>query len=205
MVLNTCVSRVYRGAHSVPDLLGGALISFLSLALYLPIARDFDTWVISGSQAFYFFPVFAIGCLLLHPPRKEYSDTYGDAAAMFGTGSGTIMGSYLAVQYSIATCPFPLLLESNANRIHALSASRFQFGIVRLIVGVALLMLIKAVSKKLLTKFLLRVLPASTIPPTQRFVVVVPCKFMSYTCLGLACAALVPAVQNLILPWSMFA
>ncbi|XP_041420896.1 LOW QUALITY PROTEIN: sphingosine-1-phosphate phosphatase 2 [Xenopus laevis] len=191
LFLSTLVSlsRLYTGMHTVLDVICGALIALLFLALTYPVWGEMDKVLLSHPLS----PVFTIIVGFLasynYPEMDHYSTTRADTTTIIGVAVGTCVGVSIGNLdlNSVPSDQFPLPIPAISFHRVLLQTERFLLGIILL----------------LITRFLAKTLSLQTLGTwhnvctkdhlvRQRLEIEVPYKFVTYTSIGFVATAVVP-------------
>ncbi|XP_069831457.1 sphingosine-1-phosphate phosphatase 2 isoform X2 [Dendropsophus ebraccatus] len=198
LCLSTLVSlsRLYTGMHTVLDVICGALIALVFIAVTFPVWDAIDHLVLTNP----IFPVLAVvaGFLLCYnyPKLDHYSTTRADTTVIQGVGAGTCVGVWIINLIGLTYEPsgvFPL-------PIPPLSYFMLLKQLLRFVLGVTLLVITRFVAKTLSLKALGLWYKVSTqdVLVRQRLEIEVPYKFVTYTSIGLVATSLVPWIYYLV-------
>ncbi|XP_037322630.2 sphingosine-1-phosphate phosphatase 2 isoform X2 [Pungitius pungitius] len=195
-----CLSRLYTGMHSVLDVLCGALLSALILALTFPYWEAFDRLQLTSGAS----PVAALLLPLLlgytYPRVERYSTTRGDTATILGAGAGCSVGYWANERLGLTfepRGPLPAPLP-------ALTPGALARGAARFLVGVAALLATRQAAKASSLRALYAWYGvrggdrATGAAAARRREIEVPYKFFTYTAVGLVNAVLVNRVFVLL-------
>ncbi|XP_018423989.1 PREDICTED: sphingosine-1-phosphate phosphatase 2 [Nanorana parkeri] len=192
LCLSTLVSlsRLYTGMHTVLDVICGALIALLFLAVTFPMWDLVDHQLLTNSLC----PVAAVitGFFLSYnyPELDHYSTTRADTTVILGVGAGICVGVWLTNQMGLTYIPagdFPLTIPP-------MTFNMLLKFIARFILGVVLLVVTRYISKTLSLKALGSWYKVSTHDQLvkQRLEIEVPYKFVTYLSIGIIATAIVP-------------
>ncbi|KAM4770763.1 sphingosine-1-phosphate phosphatase 2 [Rhinophrynus dorsalis] len=191
LFLSTLVSlsRLYTGMHTVLDVICGALIALLFLALTYPVWDPVDHLLLTNPLS----PVFAVtaGFLLSYnyPKMDHYSTTRADTTTILGVGAGTCVGIWLT-HFGQTEIPFGSLPLS----IPPITSTLLLQQLFRFLLGVVLLVITRQVAKTLSLQALGKwhKVPTQDCLVRQRLEIEVPYKFVTYTSIGIVATAGVP-------------
>lgn len=198
LFLSTLVSlsRLYTGMHTVLDVICGALIALVFIAVTFPLWDSIDHLVLTNPLC----PVSAViaGFLLSYnyPKLDHYSTTRADTTVILGVGAGTCVGVWiidlLGLTYvpsgvfplSIPPITYPLLLKL----------------LLRFVLGVTLLLITRYVAKTLSLKALGSWYKVSIqdVLVRQRLEIEVPYKYVTYISIGVVATSAVPWIYDLL-------
>ncbi|OCT80972.1 hypothetical protein XELAEV_18027784mg [Xenopus laevis] len=197
LFLSTLVSlsRLYTGMHTVLDVICGALIALLFLALTYPVWDKMDKVIIGHPLS----PVFTIIVGFLssynYPKMDHYSTTRADTTTIIGVAVGTCVGVSVGKLElnSMPSAHFPLPIPPISLHQVVLQTGRFLLGVILL----------------LITRFLAKTLSLQALGKwhnvctqdhlvKQRLEIEVPYKFVTYTSIGLVATAVVPQLCDFL-------
>ncbi|KAM9853163.1 sphingosine-1-phosphate phosphatase 2 [Aulostomus maculatus] len=191
-----CLSRLYTGMHSVLDVISGVLISIILLIVTYPYWETFDRFQLSSRLS----PVIGVALPLflsyIYPELDHYSTTRGDTTTILGVGAGCSVGYWVNEQMGQTFEPqglLPVPLPSLTAYVLAAGTTRFLLGVVAL---VGTRQVVKTVSLQVL--YLWYKVPKSDESARRRKEIEVPCKFVTYTAVGLMNSILVNRVFTLL-------
>ncbi|NWX49506.1 SGPP2 phosphatase, partial [Steatornis caripensis] len=191
-----CLSRLYTGMHTVLDVIGGALISAMLLALSYPVWDMIDHLLLTSP----FCPLLSVVVPLVlcynYPKLDYYSPTRGDTTTVLGAGAGATVGFWLNNQYATPAytsenvqLEFPLI----SSKIVAVMLARF-------FVGIFVVLLTRQLMKSVVLGMLgyRYKFPIGDLEARQRLEVEVPYKFITYSSVGFSATVLVPLLHKLL-------
>lgn len=186
-----CVSRIYMGMHSVLDVLAGVLYSSLILLLFLPVLDLTDGLVLHSPWApvlVMLLPfVLALFCFRL----DAWSTSRGDTAQILGSGAGITLASHVNARLGFSRDPLSLSLA-----LPSVTPWLFLTVLLRMIIGVAVLMLTRAVMKAVTLASLCRVFPSTAGGDVRRarqhMHIELPYRYIVYSTVGFNVLFLVP-------------
>eukprot|EP01094_Clydonella_sp_ATCC50884_P027908 TRINITY_DN8222_c0_g1_i2.p1 TRINITY_DN8222_c0_g1~~TRINITY_DN8222_c0_g1_i2.p1 ORF type:complete len:526 (-),score=95.00 TRINITY_DN8222_c0_g1_i2:110-1687(-) len=199
------LSRLYMGVHSVPDLVAGFLLGAVSLLLGLRYAEAVDNFLVTAPLGGIVACGFTVGSAILYAlvarPSK-WTPCFGDTVLLISVGCGVALGSRISegdLHYSSERVPCKLL----ADAFSAPSTWNYLLGdhsmmsfvgvwVLRSVVAYFLLFLARMVAKMVAFNAFQGVLRRDD--PKHSYVVEIPTKIVTYTCVGLAATALIPRV-----------
>lgn len=198
LCLSTLVSlsRLYTGMHTVLDVICGASIALLFLAVTFPMWHLVDHQLLTNLIC----PVIAVtaGFLLSYnwPKLDHYSTTRADTTVILGVGAGTCVGVWLTNQLGLTYIPagdFPLTIPP-------ITFNLLLKVILRFILGVFLLVVTRYVAKTLSLKVLGSWYKVSMHDQLvkQRLEIEVPYKYVTYTSIGIVGTAIVPWIYHML-------
>eukprot|EP00124_Ichthyophonus_hoferi_P000546 Ihof_evm24s20 gene=Ihof_evmTU24s20 len=166
------LSRLYLGAHSVPDVVVGTILGYSILLLYVgfDMPGRIDHWLVASDT--WAIELLAATALLIyiHPKLDEWSPSYGDTATFLSVYLGVITG----IQAGINIVPIPPTPIQAG--IPLLSHDGMAIIVKRLVLGYSSLGLIRIVAKTLGISLMVSLLPPSDINPKHRYAVEIPVK-----------------------------
>ncbi|XP_071999243.1 sphingosine-1-phosphate phosphatase 2 isoform X2 [Engystomops pustulosus] len=198
LFLSTLVSlsRLYTGMHTVLDVICGALIALLFIAVTFPVWDVMDQLILTNPIC----PVFAVvaGFLLSYnyPKLDHYSTTRADTTVILGVGAGTCVGVWIINLIGLTYVPlgvFPL-------GIPLLTYPMLLRQLLRFVLGVTLLVITRFIAKTLSLKALGSWYKVSTqdVLVRQKLEIEVPYKFVTYTSIGVVATSIVPWIYYLV-------
>ncbi|CAN9511165.1 unnamed protein product [Ophioblennius macclurei] len=187
-----CLSRLYTGMHSVLDVVCGASISAVLMLVTYPYWDAFDHFQLTNSAS----PILALTLLLFlsytYPELEHYSTTRGDTTTVLGVCAGCSVGYWVNEQLGqtfepqgMLPIPLPMLTVSGLVR----GTCRFLLGVMAL---VGTRQIVKTVSLEMLYSWYK--VPKNDDAVRRRKEIEVPCKFVTYTSVGLVNSILVNRV-----------
>eukprot|EP00045_Choanoeca_perplexa_P005182 m.43947 g.43947 ORF g.43947 m.43947 type:complete len:461 (-) comp12978_c0_seq2:24-1406(-) len=191
VVVVTAFGRVYLGVHSIPDLVGGFFFESILFAIFTHYATVVDEFITSDPGTLYIPTIVTVASLVLYPKPTKWTNAYGDTSMIAGVGHGVVLGSYLARQRGYPEIPLPWIGYS--------FVAWFTIALARALVGFVLLVGTRTVAKEATLALLLRFLPASELPPRQRYAVGVPLKFITYSLVGVVCVLYGPPLFDTLM------
>ncbi|XP_072263969.1 sphingosine-1-phosphate phosphatase 2 [Pyxicephalus adspersus] len=190
------LSRLYTGMHTVLDVICGALIALLFLAVTFPVWDKVDHQLLTNS----FWPLVAViaGFFLSYnyPKLDHYSTTRADTTVILGVGAGTCVGVWLTNQMGLTYIPagnFPITIPP-------ITLNLLLMVILRFTIGVVLLVITRYIAKTLSLKALGAWYKVSIRDQLvrQRLEIEVPYKFVTYTSIGIIATAIVPWLLHML-------
>lgn len=185
-----CVSRIYMGMHSILDVLAGVLYSALILLVSLPTLDLIDRVVLHTSWA----PVLVLGLpfvlALLSFRLDAWSTSRGDTAQILGSGAGVTLASHVNARLGFSRDS----LSTSLTLPNITSWSLLAI-LLRMIIGVAVLVLTRAVMKMLTLACLCRIFPAvggDVRQARQHMHIELPYRYIVYSTVGFNVLFLVP-------------
>ncbi|XP_030627824.1 sphingosine-1-phosphate phosphatase 1 [Chanos chanos] len=187
-----CISRIYMGMHSVLEVITGVLYSLLILAVFLPVLDDIDNFYLSHDHAPLVIPVVHVGLGLLAFSLDTWSTSRGDTAQALATGAGAALASHLNHQLGLFPDPPESALPLTLPVINGALLGR---SLSRLLVGVAVLLAVRAVMKALAIPLACRVfgVPSDDVRQArQHSPVELTYRYLVYGMVAFCCVFLVP-------------
>lgn len=186
-----CVSRIYMGMHSVLDVLAGVLYSSLILLVSLPVLDLTDLVVLHTRWA----PVLVLGLplvlALLCFRLDAWSTSRGDTAQILGSGAGVTLASHVNAQLGFSRDPTTASITLPDLTVWILLTV-----LLRMLLGVAVLVLTRAVMKSLTLASLCRVFPSTAGGDVRRarqhMHIELPYRYIVYSTVGFNVLFLVP-------------
>eukprot|EP00878_Enallax_costatus_P026539 GHUV01028484.1.p1 GENE.GHUV01028484.1~~GHUV01028484.1.p1 ORF type:complete len:370 (+),score=93.47 GHUV01028484.1:565-1674(+) len=84
--------RLYLGVHSLVDLVAGAALGWMLLALWQQIEQPFIAWVVTSQHLQWQALLVAFVLLRTYPMASRYTDTFNYAIAWLGGWAGVLVG-----------------------------------------------------------------------------------------------------------------
>lgn len=190
--LLVCVSRIYMGMHSVLDVIVGVLYSVLILLFFLPLLDLIDGFNLSHRYAPLIIVCFHLGLALFSFTLDTWSTSRGDTAQILGTGAGVALASH--VNYHLGLLPDPTS-EQLPYTMPPLSAGLVGLSVLRLVLGVLVLMAMRALMKALTLPMVCRLVgvPSTDMRKArQHMEVELPYRYIVYGTVGFGVGFLVP-------------
>ncbi|XP_072314153.1 sphingosine-1-phosphate phosphatase 1-like [Eucyclogobius newberryi] len=190
-----CVSRIYMGMHSLLDVVAGVLYSSLILAVSLPALDSLDVFVLHSRWAPLLVMALPFVLALLCFRLDAWSTSRGDTAQILGTGAGVALASHVNLRLGFSRDPVARSLAFPSP-----SAGLFVTAAVRLVAGVAVLVLTRAVMKAVTLTTLCRVLRlgggGDVRRARQHMEVELPYRYIVYGTVGFNVLFLVPLLLS---------
>ncbi|KAK7903938.1 hypothetical protein WMY93_016545 [Mugilogobius chulae] len=193
-----CVSRIYMGMHSLLDVLAGVLYSSLILLVSLPNLDWADSYILHSrwSPPLVVAVPFVLSMLCFF--LDAWSTSRGDTAQIVGTGAGVALASHVNQRLGFSRDPAAFTLT-----FPSLSVSQLLTALVRVIAGVAVLVLTRAVMKAVTLTTLCRVLRlggggGDVRKARQHMEVELPYRYIVYGTLGFNVLFLVPLLFSYV-------
>ncbi|XP_030575193.1 sphingosine-1-phosphate phosphatase 1 [Archocentrus centrarchus] len=190
--LLVCSSRIYMGMHSVLDVIAGFLYSILILRFFLPVLDLIDDFNLTCRYAPVIIISLHLGLGLFSFTLDTWSTSRGDTAQILGTGAGIALGShvnhYLGLMPDFTPDQLPLTMP-------ALTPSLVGVVMLRLVVGVLVLVAMRALMKAIAIPLVCRVFKVPTDDvrkARQHMEVELPYRYIVYGTVGLNVVFLVP-------------
>eukprot|EP00753_Platysulcus_tardus_P005406 PLAT13270.1.p2 GENE.PLAT13270.1~~PLAT13270.1.p2 ORF type:complete len:379 (-),score=164.97 PLAT13270.1:171-1286(-) len=187
--LANAFSRFYMGVHSLPDVEGGFLLGCAILAAGMLRGAALDAFLVTADGAWAMVLVGGALLILLYPAPDRWTNSYGDTALIMAAG----MGVYVA---SNALLPHPAVLPPPRVPLPPLTWHVGGIMLKRVLCGLPLLLLTRAVVKATMYKLLPALLPPSDAPPGKRFIVEIPTKVLTYGLIGINALYTAPLIFN---------
>ncbi|XP_066533528.1 sphingosine-1-phosphate phosphatase 1 [Hoplias malabaricus] len=187
-----CISRIYMGMHSVLEVIAGFLYSLLILAAFHPILDDIDEFYLSSYYAPLVILLVHIGLALVAFSLDSWSTSRGDTAQALATGAGGALACHLNHQLGMQQDP---PLASLPLKLPIIDMALVGRSLLRLLVGVAVLLAVRAVMKTVaipLACRLFRVPSGDVRKARQNANVELTYRFLVYGTVAFCCAFLVP-------------
>ncbi|KAL4656341.1 sphingosine-1-phosphate phosphatase 1-like [Arapaima gigas] len=193
-----CVSRIYMGMHSILDVIAGFLYSILILVVFYPALDAVDTF----NQTCCYAPLAIISLHLALGLFSFTLDTWstsrGDTAQILGTGVGIALGFHLNHRLGLLMDPPSWQLPFTPPLI---SIALLAKTLVRLLVGLVVLLLTRAVMKALTIPLVCRLsgVPSDDVRKARQHTEVeLPYRYIVYGTIGFNCSFLVPLLFSYI-------
>eukprot|EP00092_Neocalanus_flemingeri_P036255 GFUD01039474.1.p1 GENE.GFUD01039474.1~~GFUD01039474.1.p1 ORF type:complete len:431 (+),score=81.96 GFUD01039474.1:234-1526(+) len=141
--LVVCCCRIYLGMHSLADVVVGLGVSSFLLLFTIPIAHYGDYFLLSSTLAPLVTLTLSILAILCYPGSYQWTPARGETTFIIGGYFGTQLGSWLGFQLGIlhlVEWPSP----------HSILLPVFHqscLGLMRVLIGLALLGILRAVVK----------------------------------------------------------
>jgi len=186
-------SRIYNGYHNVLDVVMGAILSTITSVVFFVYLRHWlDVWVLTYEL---YVPVMTLigGVLALmwHPtPKDKTTPAHAESALLAGVFVGTLSGYWLNHH---VTGPFfrgePILAPEYVAMVQLLLQQHPSIlHILRVVTGMAVVLVIRLLAKKLFTTLVLA--------HNNKIDVFVPVKYFTYMSIAFSVVSLAPHVMN---------
>ena len=152
----TPVSRLYRGVHSILDIVGGSLIGFV-LAIVTYACTDFIYETLSTVFGVVAYTCLSIALLVIYPRTSRWSNSLGDTALIMGTACGAVWGICLA-QLLAPTQPY-LQIAFPTTIVGGI------ISVLRLILTVVIIYVIRLINRPNVYKLTRQILHRAAKPP----------------------------------------
>ncbi|KPP71814.1 sphingosine-1-phosphate phosphatase 1-like [Scleropages formosus] len=193
-----CISRIYMGMHSILDVIAGFLYSVLILVLFHPALDMVDTF----NQTCCYAPLAIISMHLVLALFSFTLDTWstsrGDTAQILGTGAGIALGFHLNRRLGLLPDPPLWQLPFTPPMIDTALLAK---SLLRLLLGLMVLLLIRAVMKVLTIPLVCRVSGVCSDDvrtARQHMEVELPYRYIVYGTVGFSCSFLAPLLFSYI-------
>lgn len=188
------LSRLYTGMHTVLDVIVGALVAGVFVALTYPLWDIMDHILLETPFCPLLVTVVPFVMCYNYPKLDHYSPTRADTTIIMGVFTGSNIGFWMNHQHANDYGPFESLPLS------PFSITMLAIVTVRLLVGLCVLILTRQVVKTLSLHFLSFWYKASVTDPEarQQLVIEVPYKFVTYSSIGIVAITVVPLVYNFL-------
>ncbi|XP_044128001.1 sphingosine-1-phosphate phosphatase 1 [Bufo gargarizans] len=187
-----CLSRVYMGMHSILDVVAGVLYSILILIVFHPALDIIDNFNLTYEYA----PLIIISLHLVLGIFSFTLDTWstsrGDTAEILGSGAGIACGSHVSYMLGLLKEPPPDTLPL---AIPSFTVPLLGKAMLRVLVGLVVLLLIRAVMKMITIPLACKVfgIPCDDVRKArQRMEVELPYRYLTYGTVGFAVMFIVP-------------
>ncbi|KAJ8288962.1 hypothetical protein COCON_G00016210 [Conger conger] len=192
--LLVCLSRIYMGMHSILDIIAGILYSILILVVFQPALEVIDNFNQTCQYAPLIITSLHLAMGLFSFTLDTWSTSRGDTAQILGSGAGIALGFHLNNRLGLVPDP-PLSQLPLA--VPALSAGLGGLCLLRFVVGMAVLLLTRAVMKALTIPLVCRLtgVPSHDVRKArQHMEVELPYRYIVYGTVGFNIVCLVPQV-----------
>lgn len=192
--LLVCLSRIYMGMHSILDVIAGFLFSLLILVVFQPALDVIDNFNVSCQYAPLIIISLHLGMGLFSFTLDTWSTSRGDTAQILGSGAGIALGSHVNHQLGLIPDPLPSQLPFS---IPPLTPGLAGACLARFCLGVAVLLLTRAVMKALTIPLVCRVAGVSTADvrkARQHMEVELPYRYIVYGTVGFNTVYLAPQI-----------
>lgn len=146
------IGRVYCGMHGLVDVTMGAIIGVFVFLLRIYTSETWDHFIIHSNSPF--VPIVAFlayyAYIFVHPVPIDDCPCYEDSVAFVGVMFGIDMGHFIVANTSLRNIN-PLLPSTIGFDYNQLGLT---LTILRVVIGVALVVIWKSISKPILVKFL---------------------------------------------------
>lgn len=176
------------------DVIAGSLIAAMLTALSYLAQEVIDHLLLTSPWG----PVFCIIVPLFlcyhYPKLDHYSPTRADTATILGAGAGAIIGMWI----NIRTANYSV--EDVAHSIPSVTGAMIWVTFAKVLVGIGVLLVVRQLIKSMILKALCSWYKVSTndLEAIQQIEIEVPCKFITYTSIGLSATALVPLLHEFL-------
>lgn len=187
-----CISRIYMGMHSVLEVITGFLYSVLILAVLHPMLHDIDTFYLSHSYAPLVVLLVHVGFSLVAFSLDSWSTSRGDTAQALATAAGAALACRLNHQLGLQPDPPEEALPLTLPLIDGALLTR---SIMRLLVGVAVLLAVRAAMKAVAIPLACRIfgVPSDDVRKARQHAhIELAYRFIVYGTVAYCCAFLVP-------------
>eukprot|EP01091_Cochliopodium_minus_P011299 TRINITY_DN3166_c0_g1_i1.p1 TRINITY_DN3166_c0_g1~~TRINITY_DN3166_c0_g1_i1.p1 ORF type:complete len:321 (-),score=41.69 TRINITY_DN3166_c0_g1_i1:173-1135(-) len=188
-------SRIYLAVHSFFDVAFGAIFGILCLIFSMYWSETVWAFLRNGG-VFYGIAILMLG-IVFYPRPKHFSSTYRDTTAIIGVSVGILLGFEMSRNVP--------LFQANPN-FPVLFSNTFYGVMKRSLVGIFVLVVCHESSKRIFWYVLSRLhstFLSKHFPPQnandsydrkkeQRYSIVIPYKFLSYTVIGWINCTIVP-------------
>ncbi|XP_033906205.3 sphingosine-1-phosphate phosphatase 1-like [Acipenser ruthenus] len=189
-----CTSRIYMGMHSILDVIAGFLYSILILVVFQPALEIIDNFNLTCTYAPLIIISLHLAMGLFSFTLDTWSTSRGDTAEILGTGAGVACASHL--NYALGLMPDPPL-ELLPFSPPALTAGLVGKAVLRFVLGILILLVIRAVMKALTIPLACKIfcIPCQDIRKArQRMEVELPYRYITYGTVGFSALFLVPCI-----------
>ncbi|XP_064180051.1 sphingosine-1-phosphate phosphatase 1 [Anguilla rostrata] len=187
-----CLSRIYMGMHSILDVIAGFLYSMLILVVFQPALDVIDNFNLTCQYAPLIIVSLHLGMGFFSFTLDTWSTSRGDTAQILGSGAGFALASHLNRRLGVMLDPPPSQLPLTPP---PLGPGLVGLCLLRLVLGMALLLLIRAVMKALTIPLVCRLagVPGDDVRKARRHMEVeLPYRYIVYGTVGFSVLYLVP-------------
>lgn len=187
-----CLSRVYMGMHSVLDVVAGVLYAILILIVFHPALDLIDNFNLTYKYAPLIIISLHLALGIFSFTLDTWSTSRGDTAEILGSGAGIACGSHVSYMLGLLKEPSPDTLPFT---IPPITVTLLGKAMLRVLVGLVVLLLIRAVMKMITIPLACKVfgIPCDDIRKArQRMEVELPYRYLTYGMVGFAVMFIVP-------------
>ncbi|XP_038605057.1 sphingosine-1-phosphate phosphatase 2 [Tachyglossus aculeatus] len=190
------LSRLYTGMHTVLDVVCGALITGLLIAVTYPAWNLIDHF----HSANLLFPIFVLVVPFFlcynYPASESYSPTRADTTTILAAGAGGTLGLWINHFFKLASEPTQHVLRT----IPPITGDLLLLGLTRFTVGIVTVLLVRQLVRSLSLQVLYSWFRVATgnKEARRRLEIEVPYKFVTYTSVGLCATTFVPILHRLL-------
>ncbi|XP_075699869.1 sphingosine-1-phosphate phosphatase 1 [Rhinoderma darwinii] len=187
-----CLSRVYMGMHSVLDVVAGVLYTILILIVFHPALDIIDNFNLTYKYAPLIIISLHLALGIFSFTLDTWSTSRGDTAEILGSGAGIACGSHVSYMLGFLKEPSP---DTMPFIIPPFTATLLGKAMLRVLIGLVVLLLIRAVMKMITIPMACKVfgIPCDDIRKArQRMEVELPYRYLTYGMVGFAVMFVVP-------------
>ncbi|XP_028924005.1 sphingosine-1-phosphate phosphatase 2 [Ornithorhynchus anatinus] len=190
------LSRLYTGMHTVLDVVCGALITGLLIAVTYPAWNLIDHLHSAN-------PLFPILVLVVpfflcynYPASESYSPTRADTTTILAAGAGGTLGFWINHFFKLASEPTKYVLRG----IPPITWGVLLLGLTKFTVGIVVVLLVRQLVRSLSLQVLYSWFRVATgnREARRRLEIEVPYKFVTYTSVGLCATTFVPLLHRFL-------
>lgn len=197
-----CLSILLKNVSVLQEVITGFLYTLLILAFLCPLLDTIDTFYMTGRYAPLAIVISHVSLGLVAFSLDSWSTSRGDTAQALGTGAGAALATHVNYQMGLLLDP---PLSSLPLTLHSVSLHTVVLSVLRFSIGVAVLLITRAVMKAVTIPFLCRVfgLPSDNVRQVRQHMrVELPYRYMVYSVVGFSCVCVVPLLFKIVnLAW----
>nr|DBA14411.1 TPA: hypothetical protein GDO54_005385 [Pyxicephalus adspersus] len=187
-----CLSRIYMGMHSVLDVVAGVLYAIIILIVFLPALDIIDNFNLTYKYSPLIIISLHLALGIFSFTLDTWSTSRGDTAEILGSGAGVACGSHVSYMLGLMAEPLP---TSMPFIIPAITVNLLAKALLRVVVGLVILLPIRAVMKMVTIPLACKVfgIPCDDIRKArQRMEVELPYRYLTYGVVGFSVIFFVP-------------
>ncbi|XP_044271390.1 sphingosine-1-phosphate phosphatase 1-like [Tribolium madens] len=192
-----CLSRLYLGMHSVLDVVAGLALTVLIMTPLIPIVDYLDNYLLTDPTSPFLLLVVSILMIVYYPNSGKWTPTRGDTTMILSVCVGIHCGAWLNYQLGIMTTsdltpPYAIMWPSY---------TMLGCTILRTIIGFALVLLTRSVSKSASYNFICAILKEdvdvlkksdNSLTNKHKTIVDLGCKYITCGMIGFNALYLIP-------------
>uniref|UniRef100_H3BDE1 Sphingosine-1-phosphate phosphatase 1 n=1 Tax=Latimeria chalumnae TaxID=7897 RepID=H3BDE1_LATCH len=186
-----CLSRIYMGMHSILDIIAGVLYAILILVLFHPALDLIDNFNLTYKYAPLIILSLHLAMGIFSFTLDTWSTSRGDTAQILGSGAGIACASN--VTYVLGLMPDPPLDMLPFTPV--ITMALFGKAMLRFLVGVVVLLMIRAVMKKVTIPLFCKMfgIPCGDVRKArQHMEIELPYRYFTYGMVGFGALFVVP-------------